>query len=89
MKESLIGIMTQPQAVIVTIASDYVDRIDEVAVDLAANGLKVRDVMKSVGAINGDIVQGTSWAKLEKVAGVQKITRSMMAKRHTEWSPRG
>jgi hypothetical protein len=89
MNESLIGIRTgEPQAVIVTVAKQHVERMDQVVKDLKLAGLKVRDVLMGVGAINGDVMHPSDFGRIEKVAGVQKVTRSRLQRPRGDWSPR-
>jgi hypothetical protein len=86
MKESQIGIPVQPQGVIVTVTTDYANRVEEVAADLEKSGLKVRDVLANVGTISGDVSNASVIPNLEKVAGVRRVIRSFM--KPTPWSPR-
>jgi hypothetical protein len=60
------------KAVVITIADESLDKIDAVAKQLAAKGLKIADVMPLTGVITGSVT-GESMAKLEAVAGVVSV----------------
>jgi hypothetical protein len=62
----------KPKAVVVTIADASLDKIDAVAKQLAAKGLKIVDVMPLTGVITGSVASDRI-AKLEQVTGVASV----------------
>lgn len=60
------------KAVVITIDDGSLDKIDAVAKQLTAKGLKISDVMPLTGVITGSVA-GESVARLESVPGVASV----------------
>lgn len=58
--------------IIVTVTDDALNKIDDVAAQLTAKGMKVDKVMSAVGVISGSVAS-TKMSDLKKVKGVMSV----------------
>lgn len=59
----------------VSVAEDYLDRVDQVAARLAAVGMGTQQVLRRLGVITGTASRAT-WPTLRTIEGVSKVTAS-------------
>ena len=60
------------KSIIVTVTDDALNKIDDVAAQLTAKGMKVDKVMAAVGVISGSVAS-TKMSDLKKVKGVMSV----------------
>ena len=66
------------QSIIVTVADEAIDKIDELAEKLTAKGMTVDRVMPITGVISGS-APSSKLASLKKVAGVLSVEEEVSA----------
>ena len=66
------------QSIIVTVADEAIDKIDELASQLKSKGMKVDRVMPITGVISGS-APSSKWSSLKKVAGVSSVEEEVSA----------